>query len=280
MQMTKLFSPFIVSTVIVAASASLLHCGTADEEATSASAATSASGAGGMGSGQGGSNAQSGAGGLDGSIPNEGPCTTVTVKCEEIVDPVTGKPKPGVVAEAHRPTCQIRLTPEACKTLGLSGKSYSSEDFEKILDECPKDDLEQALTCCTAKHEKTHLDDGPKPHSCETEENAFGAAIVCLTKAKQAGCGDGDGWDDFDCEAVDEDIASYERGKDFNICVCSKLNPDMILTKNECASCYEACIAGLGSNPDPSETKNCKNMDCQYCSKFITDGSGPSDGCP
>jgi hypothetical protein len=57
MQTPKLFSSFIVSTVIVAASASLLHCGTADEEATSASAATSASGAGGMGSGQGGSNA-------------------------------------------------------------------------------------------------------------------------------------------------------------------------------------------------------------------------------
>lgn len=272
------FLCFFVSTMIGAGSFLLLDCGAANEGAPGTSEATS--GGGGQSSGQGGMAGQggttgaatSGAGGGDKEKPMAG-CMTVNVKCEQI----DGQ---GVMAQANRETCEIRLTPEACKTLGISSQSYSSQDFDKILDECPKDDLSQALTCCTAKHEKRHLDDGPKPHSCETEENGFGDQIACLSKAKQAGCGDGGSWDDFDCAAVDEDLAAYERGKDFNICVCSKLNPDMTLTKNECASCYEACIAGLGSNPSPGETKNCKNLDCQYCSKFITDGSGPSDSCP
>ena len=199
--------------------------------------------------------------------PTSNGCMSVTIQC---VDNVPG----GATALANRTTCTMMLSSDMCSDLGvMNGDMLSSEDLDKVLAQCKKDDLGSATSCCTAEHEKKHLDDGPKPHSCETEQNGYGAQKACLEAAKAKNCGSPPVWDNLDCGQVDTDLAHVGAGADFNACVCAALDGDGKLTKAECAACLQECQSQGAVDKD-----TCQEFDCQYCDKYITNG-GTSGQC-
>ncbi|MFP6687044.1 MAG: hypothetical protein VB934_20140 [Polyangiaceae bacterium] len=188
-------------------------------------------------------------------------CSKITVIC---TDDLSGLPA-NTAAAADRVNCKMALTTETCKHLGVKhNQSITSQDLDKLIDECKNDDLEQATLCCVIKHEKTHLDDGPKPHSCETETNAYSAQVKCLEVAKKENCGSVPKWDELDCGQLPEDITLWKRAIAFNECVCTHKDN---ITPEVCAECVAAC------NPkkDPDDAKWCKVFNCHYCQQFLSE---------